>query len=298
MKFYIVTPTFNSLAWLQNCIRSVADQCAEGVQVHHHIQDGGSTDGTVAWLEQWKQQNVESGDIGYEFSYISGKDAGMYDAINRAWDAAPADADVIAHINSDEQYLPEALAALAKKFTEHPDAEVALGSYIIIDAEQRYICHRRPVQPSARRSATVCEIITCSCFYRADYFKSLGLRFDTRLRALADLVFYIELTGARARFLVLPELITSSFTVTGNNLAWSEVSQREWDSHMASLPFYKSKMHGINFRWVNLKRLLTDKLQQQPREYSIYRDNSEQRVRFSIKRPTCHWGCRTEGERD
>lgn len=41
MTFYIVTPAYNALSWLQRCIYSVADQVAEGVEVHHHIQDGG-----------------------------------------------------------------------------------------------------------------------------------------------------------------------------------------------------------------------------------------------------------------
>ncbi len=295
MKFYIVTPTFNSLTWLKNCVRSVADQCGEGVEVHHHIQDGASSDGTVAWLEEWQNQSHEGG---YQFSYVTGKDAGMYDAINRAWDAAPHDADVIAHLNSDEQYLPRALESLVTRLHENPTADVALGSYVILDAESRYICHRRPVQPSAWRSKTVCEIITCSCFYRADYFRRLNLRFDTSLRALADLVFYIQLTAAKPHFLILPELITSSFTVTGHNLAWSELSEREWNTHMAQLPWYRSKLHGLHFRWVNLKRLLVDRRVEKPRYYEIYTQQGDERSRYLIRRPTCHWGCRTEGERD
>ncbi len=296
MKFYIVTPTFNSLSWLQNCIRSVADQCSDALHVHHHVQDGGSTDGTAAWLEEWEQ--AQAGSLHYSFSYVSGKDGGMYDAINRAWDALPEDADVTAHLNSDEQYLPGALAELAAQFEQHPKAEVALGSYLILDAESRYICHRRPVHPSAWRSTTVCEIITCSCFYRADYFRKLHLRFDTQYRSLADLIFYIELTRSKPEFLVLPELMTSSFTVTGHNLAWSELSLREWQSHMASLPFYISKSHGINYRWVNLKRHWVNRRCTAPHEYHIYHNTGSERRRHAIQRPTSHWGCRVEGERD
>jgi glycosyltransferase involved in cell wall biosynthesis len=79
------------------------------VAVHHIIQDGGSSDGTVDWLRQYdaevrRQQSEVSSDLrssavaeamadrpisdlcpAYTFSYSSERDAGMYDAINKAW---------------------------------------------------------------------------------------------------------------------------------------------------------------------------------------------------------------------
>ncbi len=294
MKFYIVTPTFNSLTWLQNCIRSVADQGTEHIQVHHHIQDGGSTDGTVAWLEEWAR---EQGKIPhYSFSYVSGKDAGMYDAINRAWDAIPDDADITAHLNSDEQYLPNTFVELAAQFQQHPRAEVALGSYFILDAKSRYICHRRPVRPRAWRGPIVCEIITCSCFYRVDYFKSIHLRFDTSMRALADMIFYQHLTALKPRYLMLPKLFSSCFVVTGNNLAWSETSKKEWRQHMESLPSWQASLHPFAYRWSNLLRRLVNRIHEAPKDYSIYLYDSSERTRRTIMNPTAIWACRTEGE--
>ena len=106
-----------------------------------------------------------------------------YDAINTAWSKMPEDADVTAHLNSDEQYLPGALEGIAKALDANPHAEVALGTYIIVDAESRYICHRRPIMPHKWTSQTVCEIITCSCFHRAEAFRKHGIRFDSRWRA-------------------------------------------------------------------------------------------------------------------
>ena len=129
MKFFIVTPTFNSLRWLPGCIASVRNQVSDGgvgcdvlgvkperldylnpktqhlkpsalpITVHHHIQDGGSTDGTVDWLRQYdaevrRQQsevsNPKTSNLkpntavpGYTFSYASEPDNGMYDALNK-----------------------------------------------------------------------------------------------------------------------------------------------------------------------------------------------------------------------
>ncbi len=294
MKFYIVTPTFNALSWLQRCVRSVADQACAGVEVHHHVQDGGSADGTPAWLATWKVQS--SGIPGYTFTYESGKDAGMYDAINLAWAEMPSDAAVTAHLNSDEQYLPGALKGVAEAFKTRSEAEIVLGTYIIVDAESRYICHRRPVMPSRWRSQTVCELITCSCFHRADAFIRHGIRFDTRYKALADLVFYRDIVNSSPVFCVQPGLITSSFTVTGDNLAWTEGSKREWDAEMATLPWYVSRRHGIAYRCNNLLRRIADMTSPAPGSYNIYMPGEATRTEVKINHPTAHWGMRTRSD--
>ncbi len=294
MKFYIVTPTYNALAWLKRCVFSVADQAGQGIEVHHHVQDGGSADGTADWLAEWQQQSTDK--PGYTFSYESCRDDGMYDAINRAWAKLPADADVTAHLNSDEQYLPDALSGVAAAMREHPQAEVVLGTYIIIDAESRYICHRRPIMPHKWSSRTVCEIITCSCFHRTDTFRRHGIRFNTRWRAIADVVFYRDLVNDAPHFLVLPELLTSVFTVTGSNLAWTDTSRNEWAKLNAEMPWYVSKRHAIAFRWCNLKRRLVDYQCLAPQKYEIYMSDDCVRSSRVIHKPTCAWGGRTRGE--
>ena len=69
-KFSIVTPSFRNSEWLKLCVASVADQAVE----HEHIiQDGGSDDGTLDWLLSDPR-----------VSAVAEKDAGMYDALNRA----------------------------------------------------------------------------------------------------------------------------------------------------------------------------------------------------------------------
>lgn len=291
MKFYIVTPTFNSLSWLQRCMRSVADQAGEGVDIHHHVQDGGSEDGTPCWLEKWQKEHAAT--PGYVFTYESRKDAGMYDAINCAWDKMPSDADVTAHLNSDEQYLPGALKGVAEAFEARPEAEIVLGTYIILDANSRYICHRRPVYPARWRSRTVCEIITCSCFHKVDSFQRHGIRFNTRYKAIADMVFYRQIVNVAPVFCLQPQLITSTFTVTGTNLAWTETSQREWQSEMAAMPWYVSLRH----RWAasinNVLRMMINWRCAPPQEYRVYMPESIGRVLYVVKLPTSRWGMRT-----
>ncbi len=289
MLIYIVTPTFNALDWLKGCMRSVADQVGAGVEVHHHVQDGGSTDGTPAWLAEW--QAAHAAMPGYRFSYESGRDKGMYDALNLAWEKLPPEAGLTAHLNSDEQYAPGALAAVAAEMARHPKADMALCAYVILNEKGQYICHRRPVKPCRWGSRATCEVMTCSTFFRADAFRRFAVRFDTRYSALADLVFYRDIMAHAPRVRVLPRLISSYFTVTGGNLAWTETSRCEWEQYRSELPWPLNKLCRVASLRVNGTRFLTDKLLcRAPRRYEPYMPGEDQRREMPIAQPTALWG--------
>lgn len=296
MHFYIVTPAYNACEWLARCVRSVADQVAPGVTVHHHVQDGRSNDGTREWLEQWQLKH--EGQQGYRFSYESVPDAGMYDAINRAWDALPPEADVTAHLNADEQYLPGALTAVAERMAKRPSADIAVGSYLVLDKHYRYICHRRTSLPGTTFSRVICQIITCACFHRAEPFRSRHIRFDTSYRSLADLIFYRDTLAAGARVMLMPGLITSAFVVTGGNISWSLVTEQEQERLFAEQPGWLRRLTPLVRKLNNAQYLICDCFCEKPKRYEVYCGEERTRSLFSIRRPTVRWGMRAEGEKD
>lgn len=285
MKFYIVTPCFNSLKWLQNAVRSVADQAGKGVEVHHHVQDGLSTDGTPAWLEQWRCEHLDI--PGYTFSYESAKDAGMYDAINTAWAKMPEDADVTAHLNSDEQYLPGALSGVAAAFQEHPKADIVEATHVFVDGEGHYLCHRRPVKPNKWVSMNVIQLITCCTFHRTATFRRHGIRFDTRFRIFGDVLFYRDIVNSGVRVHTEPRLFSTTFAVTGENLAWRESSIKERELVNRITPMWVLKLFPLFRRYTGGMRRLSDCLHSAPQQISIYHPNREQRVTERIEHPSC-----------
>lgn len=293
MKFYIVTPAYNALHWLKSCVRSVADQACDGVEVHHHVQDGGSADGTVEWLREWQDSHQQAG---YCLSFESAPDKGMYDAINKAWDKLPADAHITAHLNCDEQYAPGALQKVAQAASAAPKADMFVTSHIIIDAQNRYICHRRPLKPYKWVSHTTCEIITCACFHRVAYFLSHGVRFDTQWRSIGDLIFYRDILQHSPRVALLPHLFASIFRVTGSNLAWSDITQKEWDIYNNLMPKAAYRFRKLADVLSKVKHRLCNALHANPDSYEVYPPDASQRVKIHIKHPTVHWGCRTVGE--
>ena len=94
VTFSIATPTRNALAKLRRCVGSV--QGPFGPSCEQLVQDACSTDGTPEWL--FRQPDLKA---------VSEPDAGMYDAINRAWGRAQG--QILSWLNSDEQYLPGTL---------------------------------------------------------------------------------------------------------------------------------------------------------------------------------------------
>lgn len=288
VRFYIVTPTFNSLAWLPQCIRSVADQ-AQDVIVHHHVQDGGSTDGTIAWLEDWASKS--SSLPNYVFTWESAHDDGMYDAINKAWARMPEDTDWTAHINSDEQYLPGVLAEVARKALQKPKTDVLLASYLILDKDARYIAQRFPIRPKKWLSWLNCCAATNSCFHRAESFRKHGIRFDIQWKSIGDLVFYRDMVRAGIRFDIINQT-TSAFICTGVNLAWCEKSMAEERRYHRMIPSWAPRWQCVIYRWINLKRMMRSMLHHLEKRYSVYVSDSDQRKEFMINQPTVRWKLR------
>lgn len=117
-KVYVVTPAFNSEQTIDRTINSVISQSGR-FEVHYHIQDGGSKDGTVEIIKKWKRL-LESKSIpiychNLKLTYASEKDSGMYDAIEKGifFHEGAAD-DWVGWINSDDILLPGAFALLAE----------------------------------------------------------------------------------------------------------------------------------------------------------------------------------------
>ncbi|GAI84603.1 unnamed protein product, partial [marine sediment metagenome] len=89
MKVSIITVTYNSARYLQNAIQSVSHQ--DYPHIEYIVIDGGSTDETLAIVEQNTYCITK---------WISEKDNGMYDAINKGMKMATG--DVIGILNSDD----------------------------------------------------------------------------------------------------------------------------------------------------------------------------------------------------
>ena len=90
-KITIITVCRNSAATIRDTLESVASQSYKNLE--HIIIDGGSTDATLAVINEWKK---------YPVRLISETDKGMYDAMNKGIRIATG--DIIGILNSDDLY--------------------------------------------------------------------------------------------------------------------------------------------------------------------------------------------------
>lgn len=105
MKVSIITATYNSSATVTDTLTCISEQ--EHKDIEHIIIDGGSTDNTL--------------DIVGRFSHVakivSGKDKGIYDAMNKGISLATG--AVIGILNSDDVYTdPAVLSDIARAFQD------------------------------------------------------------------------------------------------------------------------------------------------------------------------------------
>ncbi len=201
MDFTIITPNMNHAGFLRECMESVSSQ--KGVLLEHLVMDGCSTDGSA---------EVAAGFP--DAVWVSEKDGGMSEAINKGFDRARG--DWVMWLNADDRLKPGALAeALQRLHQSH--ADVVYGGYDFVDAAGNFL--RRPRMP--RWSSFVhthhhCYIGSTSAFYRRASILDSGFRLRPDFRYVMDGEFYARLDAAGKTFERIPEVI-ADFRLHGAN---------------------------------------------------------------------------------
>ena len=119
-----MTPSYNQGPFLEETIRSVLLQGYPDLE--YIIIDGTSTDESVGIIRKYEPW------ITY---WTSEPDAGQTDAINKG--IRKASGDVLAWLNSDDAYCPEALREIGKCFITLPHVDLLYGDCEMIDGSGR-----------------------------------------------------------------------------------------------------------------------------------------------------------------
>lgn len=107
MKFSIITAVLNGKATIEQAIRSLSSQTYKNFE--HIIVDGGSTDGTLEFIETYDNHVVK---------ILSGNDHGIYDALNKGLGLSSG--DVMGILNADDFYASDTvLETVMNTFMNH-----------------------------------------------------------------------------------------------------------------------------------------------------------------------------------
>ena len=120
MKVSVITVTLNSEKYFSDCINSVKGQNYKNIE--HIVIDGNSTDGTLEIIEK-NSRHISS--------WISEKDLGMYDAINKGIQLATG--DIIGILNSDDMFASaDSVTSIVDCF-ETTQTDSVYGDLIYVD---------------------------------------------------------------------------------------------------------------------------------------------------------------------
>lgn len=129
MKVTLITIVYNSRESIEKCINSVLSQAYPNIE--YIVVDGGSTDGTQELIEPYKER------LAY---YISEKDQGMYNALNKG--ITKATGDVIGILHSDDVFFDAfSVQKVVAKFADS-DADLVYAKGIYVDRENEQLVKR------------------------------------------------------------------------------------------------------------------------------------------------------------
>ena len=167
----VVTVCYNAIATLPETFDSLDRQ--EYRDFEWVVVDGGSTDGTVAWLSQRQSKIV---------AFLSEADKGIYDAMNKA--VSMAKGDWVFFLNADDRFIDaQVLKDVAFELRNAP------GTVGIVYGDARYTNGSR-VWPRSfawvnSRNLVYGDLCHQVVFARRSLFRTVG-PFDLTLRFNAD----------------------------------------------------------------------------------------------------------------
>ena len=116
MKVSLITACYNSAKTIKTAMESVLSQ--KGVEVEYIVVDGGSNDGTVDIIKEFASRPVRPASPSCPvIKWLSERDRGMYDAINKGIKMATG--DVVGILNADDVLAADdTLAHIASAFEQ------------------------------------------------------------------------------------------------------------------------------------------------------------------------------------
>ena len=201
MKVSIITPSYQQAPFIERTLNSVA--CQNGAEIEHVVFDGGSTDGSVEILRNFKPQ----------VRWVSRKDNGQAHAVNQG--ICDTDGEIIGWLNSDDIYYDGAISSIVDYFQNHPEIDVVYGMADHIDLNDTAFEAYPTESWNYNRLKDICFICQPALFFRRRVVKKHGL-LDETLHYCMDYEYWLRLGRAGVRFHYMEKKIAGSRLYVGN----------------------------------------------------------------------------------
>jgi glycosyltransferase involved in cell wall biosynthesis len=175
----VIVPSFNQGRFIGSTLDSILQQ--DYAQLECIVVDGGSTDETLEVLKNYRDTRL---------SWISERDEGQSDALNKGLQRASG--EIITYLNSDDLFLPGAVAFAFEYFEMHPNVDLFYGDGYYVDAEGKRLMPFK----SAPFDLALCilngqDLAQPGTFWRRHLSDRIGL-FDENLHYRMDFDYWIR----------------------------------------------------------------------------------------------------------
>jgi len=238
MRISIITPTLNSSNTISSCIESISLQTHDDIE--HIIIDGGSNDGTIDIINEYQRNNSR-----FFVKYISEKDNGIYDALNKG--IVISSGEVIGILHSDDLFADNSvLSKISKLFSSDSSIEGCYGDLCYVSASDTGKVIRQWKAGEYKLKSFVYGWMPPhpTCFFRKGVYERYG-GFDTYYKISGDYELILRfLYKNTINMFYLPEVITlMRFGGRSNGSIKNILSKMREDAEIMKkygLPFYFS----------------------------------------------------------
>ena len=184
MKISIITAVYNNKTSIASCIDSVISQTYKNIE--YIIIDGGSIDGTIDILSQYKNKI----DI-----LISEQDKGIYDALNKGVSCATG--EVIGFLHSDDTFNnSEIIEKIAETFSSK-NVDGIYGNLLYVDGKnpQKIIRNWQSLQYTQKMLRQGWMPPHPTLFLKRKVYSDIG-NFNLKYRIAADYDFMVRVLNS------------------------------------------------------------------------------------------------------
>ena len=192
-KVSVITIVYNAVDTIENTIQSVIEQTYPNIE--YIIIDGGSTDGTLQIIEQYKNSISK---------IVTGPDKGIADAFNKG--IALATGDWIGMINADDWYAYNAIERVMLNVSANDT--ICCGNLTLIGENGFALCKKSKV----RWLNLGMYVMHPTCFVRKEVYQRIGL-YDTSLKIAVDFDMFLRIKSRGFKIKYIKEMI--AFMRTG-----------------------------------------------------------------------------------
>ena len=215
LSFSVITPSFQQGKFIERTIQSVIDQPVRDLE--YIVCDGGSRDETLPILKTYSRH----------LRWISEPDKGQAHAVNKGLEMTRG--EIIAWINSDDIYYPQAFQQVLDVFENNPNILVVYGQANWIDKLNGVIAPY-PTQPwNYKQLKKECYLCQPAVFFRRRLVEYSG-NLNTKLHYCMDYELWLRY-GRVVPFFYLPvklagsRLYADNKTFSGRLAAHHEANQ-------------------------------------------------------------------------